>query len=181
MNTPTWKPITGFELLYEISNTGEVRRIAPYKQGHGRNDEFPRLLKPQKNYNGYFRVVLHDPTGGRSVRSIHSLVAEHFIGPRPTAYQVNHLDRDITNNTLVNLEYVTAHGNSKHRHSFADAHKNMPRGTNHHNAKNTPDTVREIRSRFRLGESQEGIGKFFGITAATVAQVVNGKTWKHVT
>jgi len=88
-----WRPVLGYEGLYEVSSFGRVRR------GN-------RLLKTQDYPNGYLYVSLCKD-GARKNRMIHRLVAEAFL-PNPNNYpQVNHKDETITNNFLDNLEWCT--------------------------------------------------------------------------
>ncbi len=47
-------------------------------------------------------------------------------------------------------------------------------------AKLDDDSVREIRRRYRSGESLSRLAKEFRVSKNTVAGVVNGKTWRHV-
>jgi hypothetical protein len=44
----------------------------------------------------------------------------------------------------------------------------------------TESSVREIRGRVELGESQRSMMKRFGVSSATVSNVVNDKTWSGV-
>lgn len=69
-----------------------------------------RVLRPQPHNNGY-RTVSPD---GRKHKTIHSLVAAAFLGPRPDGCDVNHIDGDKTNNAASNLEYVTRKENMQH-------------------------------------------------------------------
>lgn len=180
MNKPIWKPVPGFETFYEVSSDGKVRRIAPFTRGRGCKDEMPRVLKPE-NRDGYLRVTMYgEPGTRRKLISIHTLVAAAFIGPIPRGLEINHLDRNRANNSVENLEYVTRLGNSNHRHSFDDAHINMPRGEAHHNSKLNEAKVKEIRIHLAADQSMESIGSLYGITGATVAQIRDRKTWKHV-
>lgn len=59
----------------------------------------------------YMRVTI----GSRSY-NVHVLVAETFIGPRPDGMQIDHIDRDGTNNHVSNLRYVTPAENVNNRH-----------------------------------------------------------------
>lgn len=67
--------------------------------------------KPQKQKNGYL-VVGVNVEGKRKNLLIHRLVMAAFCGSQK--YQVNHKDGDKENNTLKNLEYVTASQNQRH-------------------------------------------------------------------
>lgn len=90
-----WKPVPGYEGLYEVSDQGRVRSFARSVSG--------RLLKPGKASNGYFTVCL----GRGKSRTLHSLVAEAFIGPKPIGQEVLHEDGTRTNNCVSNLRYGT--------------------------------------------------------------------------
>ena len=55
------------------------------------------------------------------------------------------------------------------------------RGEKNNFAKLTEDIVREIRFRYRAGESQKGLAGEYGVSRASVCLIVGGKTWAHVT
>jgi len=63
--------------------------------------------------NGYHHVKL-SRDNRVAQRSIHALVAEAFLGPRPDGYEINHMDGLKTNNRPENLEYTTRQGNADH-------------------------------------------------------------------
>lgn len=52
-----------------------------------------------------------------------------------------------------------------------------PRGTRHHNAKLTPDLVREIRA---SGETTVELGRRIGVSPSTISNVRRGNAWAHV-
>lgn len=89
-----FKPIPGYEGIYEVSDYGNVRRV---KSG--------RVLKPRGHNKGYWKVDLCK-NGASSQRYIHRLVLLAFCGPasddKPYA---RHLDGDPSNNRLTNLAY----------------------------------------------------------------------------
>lgn len=89
-----WKPVVGFEGKYEVSNRGRVKSYVR-KKGE--------LLKPGFSSTGYLTVAL----GRGNSRTLHSLVAEAFIGTRPEGYEVLHADGTRTNNCVSNLSYGT--------------------------------------------------------------------------
>lgn len=95
-----WKPVQGFEGLYEVSNLGRVKSIGTYntcKKG---------IMCPMIDTDGYPHVRLYNSGVSRDV-SIHRLVALAFI-PNPNNYKyVNHKDEDTRNNTVGNLEWCT--------------------------------------------------------------------------
>lgn len=86
---------------YAISNTGLVKNL--------RTD---RILK-YGNKKRYYTVALH-ADGRRMDRYVHRLVALAFL-PNPNNLQyVNHLDHNIHNNNVENLEWCTSSENARH-------------------------------------------------------------------
>ena len=90
-----WKPVEGYESLYEVSNKGRVFGIKSHT-----------FLRPRKLPNGYLRVNLCK-NGVHKDEYIHRLVARAFCTAADGCCVVNHLDNDPTNNSSDNLEWVT--------------------------------------------------------------------------
>ena len=90
--TEIWKEIRPG---IEVSSKGRVRR---YVEGHRDGD-------------GYLCVS----GGKRGARrwTIHSLVAEAFLGPRPSGLVVRHRNDDKDDNSVENLAYGTRKENAK--------------------------------------------------------------------
>lgn len=103
----TWKPVVGYEGLYEVSSVGRVKRVMNVKRGNG------GILKYDINENGYLRVGLYNNNKRRRY-SVHRLVALAFV-PNPLGKpQINHIDNDPSNNCYKNLEWVTIMENVHH-------------------------------------------------------------------
>ena len=111
-----WKPVKGYEGLYEVSNLGRVRSFDKYVSCTRNGVEMDilhkgKILKPVKRQHGYLGVMLYGK-GGHATRgfktfSVHRLVAEAFI-PNPNGLpEVNHIDEDKTNNKAENLEWIS--------------------------------------------------------------------------
>jgi len=83
-----------------ISNYGKVY--------HVKED---RLCKIHDNGAGYLSASL--TMGGTALRYLHRLVAQQFIPNPEDKKYVNHIDHDKSNNSVHNLEWVTAKENTK--------------------------------------------------------------------
>ncbi len=113
-----WKDIPGFEREYQASNYGNVRSLDGYTARYvKKTDDFilqfrrGRVLKKQKERNGYLRVYI----SGRKRDFVHRLVAMTFI-PNPNGLPtVDHIDRDKTNNHVSNLRWATSKQQQEYR------------------------------------------------------------------
>ncbi len=146
--------IDGESWPYEVSDLGRVRRSEPpWKDGKTHVGKIMRL----QTVTGYWKVHLRD--GGRNKQClVHRLVAEAFLGPCPEGMQVNHKDRNRTNATVNNLEYVTPK-------------QNAVRGSDVGGAKLTEEKVLALRE-----EAQALLDKY-GISKGTLYNVLTGRTW----
>lgn len=115
-----WRPIAGYEGLYEVSDHGRVASL-PKPTWPTR-----RILRPGTERGGYPYVTLR-ASGRQLHRKIHHLVCEAFNGPRPAGSVTRHLDGDPTNNTPTNLVWG----------SYSDNNLDMVRHGRHHNAVKT--------------------------------------------
>ena len=113
-----WKPIKGYEGLYEVSCLGRVRSFPRNMcMRHPRNPKYKlefvkqgRILKPKNQNEGYSRVSLCKDNIIHTAL-VHRLVADAFI-PNPKKLPlVNHKDENKKNNHVENLEWVTAREN----------------------------------------------------------------------
>jgi hypothetical protein len=91
-----WKDINGFEGLYQVSNLGNVRRYYAYKKTY-------RILKPVLR-NGYHAVSLSKNDKSKSFRVNRLVAIQHLENPKNYPI-VMHLDNDVTNNSIENLQW----------------------------------------------------------------------------
>lgn len=94
-----WKPIKGYEGLYEVSSLGRVKSLN-FKRS-GEEGILTPTLKP------YLQVALYSK-GSPSQQLVHRLVAEAFIPNPEKLPQVNHIDEDTHNNSVPNLEWCSS-------------------------------------------------------------------------
>ncbi len=175
-----WKPIAGFENLYEVSNLGRVRSLGrEISQGNrwgGRITYWRAGVDLQLSVatNGYYQVTLCK-RGEPHQKMVHSLVAEAFLGPRPEGMLVLHDDGVRTNPALSNLYYGTYQDNA----DDAGRHGTRVLGERHLSAKLTEDDVREIR-RLEGKLTQREFGDRYGVTEGAIAHILKGRNWKSV-
>jgi hypothetical protein len=168
-NHEEWKPVVGFEDRYKVSIDGTILSFQPCSRFKA-----PRIKKPRLGEYGYYSVALWRDGIGMG-KLVHCLVAEAFIGPKPNGMQVNHIDGIKTNNSVLNLEYITPLQNSRHAVSIGL----MPCGERAGAAKLTEEKVRSIReAEGRL--SQVKIAVQHGISPTAVWKIQRRQTWKHV-
>ena len=110
-----WKPVVGFENLYEISSFGRVKSLAhSVKSSNGKTLNYrERIVKQVETTSGYKFIVLTKNKESKNF-SVHRLVAESFIENTNNYTDVNHKDGNKKNNCVENLEWCTRSENLKH-------------------------------------------------------------------
>ena len=108
-----WKPVTGYEGIYEVSSHGRVRSVdRTVTRSDGRVHRYKgKVLSAGLSKRGGYPLVSLYTQGKNQSHYVHSLVAEAFIGTRPSGTEVCHNDGDPTNNHVDNLRYGTSSDN----------------------------------------------------------------------
>lgn len=168
-----WKPIAGFEGLYEVSDRGEIRALVwrdRYKTQ--RRLATPRILKP--GIGPYLNISL-TVGGKRHTKMVHTLVAEAFVGPRPKGYQCAHENGQRHDNRAVNLAWKTPKENEadKARHGTQLSGSKNPR------AILTEESAKEIRDTYQFGLGG-ALARKFGVSLSVITTVAYNRGWKHV-
>lgn len=97
-----WRPVVGYEELYEVSNTGKVRGLKSKK-----------ILRDADNGKGYKKVILYK-NYSQKTKYLHRLVAEAYIQNIEGYSSVNHIDENKSNNNVTNLEWCDAKYNDNY-------------------------------------------------------------------
>lgn len=128
-----WRPVKGYEGLYEVSSFGRVRSVdrnVRYVNGniHHRKGKFlSQYIRP----DGYVQIEISKDNNKRQVTA-HRLVAEAFIPNPDNLPQVNHRNEDKTANYPDNMEWC----NSKYNNNFGTKPQRISKklsGRNHTN------------------------------------------------
>lgn len=159
-----WKDIPGTE--YSVSSEG---RAASNKFGKR------RVLSIRKNPDGYPAIAVY-VGGARINRSVHKLVAEVFLPPKPSPkHEVNHKNGARDDNRAANLEWVTRGENQLHR--FSTLKHYGARGEMAAGAILTAEKVREIRERRKAGEKLREIAADYGVGFSHISSIARGRAW----
>lgn len=113
MKQEKWRPVPGYEGLYEVSNMARVRSVDRHFVRNGINVYLNgMILKQHLAKRGYHCVKL-SKNGINITKTVHRFAAL-FI-PNPNNYpHINHIDGNKGNNDLKNLEWCTHKQNMAH-------------------------------------------------------------------
>jgi len=159
-----WKQIKDFP-CYEISNLGRIRKMW-----------LMRTWKDHAFGHGY-KVIGLSMWNKRRVASLHSLVAEAFIGPRPKGQVIHHKNNDPKDNRLENLEYCTRERNNFYarRDGLWRSHSGADNGRSKLSVLN----VKSILRLYATGNwSQQQLAVKFKVTKPTIGKIVRGQSWQ---
>ena len=166
-----WKDVVGYEGVYSVSNHGRIRRDKPAertKPGY--------IIKNSTNTHGYVQACLSNGDISRT-HTVHKLVAEAFIMPRPKGMTINHKDRNKQNNTLGNLEYLSLRDNVHHNMKSG----NYLVGEKHYRAKLKEPQVLEIRRKYQgTRKSLVELSNEYGVSTNSISAIVYRINWRHI-
>ena len=96
-NTEIWKPVIGYEGLYEVSSLGRVRSLDRIDSNN--HPLKGVILKPYISNSGYLLVGLYKQQK-RDRKLLHRLVAEAFIPNPENKSEIDHINTIKTDNTV---------------------------------------------------------------------------------
>jgi hypothetical protein len=179
-----WRPVVGYEDLYEVSNKGRVKSLARVVIcGRGTRRIKGRELKRQ--FIGRYPSVMLYINDIDNRFLVHRLVLEAFVGPCPEGMECRHLNGDPEDNRWPeNLVWGTSSENAGDRRR----HGTTGRGERNPRAKLTDERIRQVReslpargTRSRRGHCPaKNLAKELGVSLSTINQIRYGKTWSHV-
>lgn len=105
-----WKPILGYEGLYEVSNLGKIKSLKQIRTCWNGYKiiryEIPEKILSLRIRSNYLAVGL-TKNKKQMTYTVHRLVAETFIENPDNLPCVNHKDENKLNNCIDNLEWCT--------------------------------------------------------------------------
>lgn len=107
-----WKPVAGYEGLYEVSNLGRVKSLPKVVDlGRAKQNRVEKFLRPIPDGKGYLMVWLFK-NQVKKMWKVHRLVADAFIPNPHNKPQVDHINTDKSDNRVCNLRWCTEKENS---------------------------------------------------------------------
>lgn len=148
---------------YEIDENGNVWSNLTQK-----------FLRACKDKDGYLKVRLRTNDNKASVLRIATLVLYTYGGPPPDNIidpTVNHIDSNILNNNISNLEWLGRGENSSIRNNKGSGSKN-------HEAILSENDVIDICNMIKNTNMSYGeIAHLKGVTLSTISKISAGKNW----
>lgn len=164
-----WKQIKGFD-GYFINKEGQIKSIRSFK---GTQE---RILKPSKNQQGYITYNLM--RGGKVFRKpLHRLLMETFKSNKDNLPCINHIDGNILNNSLDNLEWCTYGHNEKEAYRLGLKKPRLKSKTILQIDKDTGNIIKEWKNSYEpkaLGYSPSNIN----MCCNGIRKSANGYIWR---
>jgi hypothetical protein len=126
---------------------------------------------------GRLCVQIPNRSGVRCARIVAELVLEAFVGLRPRTHTVLHLNGDADDVRLDNLRWASRPDAVRHQRAIGA----LLRGEAHPNAKLSEQDVRSIRAAFASGAEPAALATKFDVSTSTIAAILSGRRWSHVT
>lgn len=180
-NKEVWKPIPGYEGIYEVSSYGNVKsipRVIMRSDGKPYTVKTEKILKFQIDEDGYYRYELNN--AGHVFKTFsHRLVALAFITNPSNKPLVNHINGIKNDNRVENLEWCTDSENKKH----AKLNGLVPfqYGIKNPINKISENQVKQIWDLKNEGMLPAAISKLLGIPHSNVRNVYYGYSWSWLT
>lgn len=176
LSDEVWKPIVGYEGLYEVSSLGRIKSLDRVVGGGSGPRLFPGRIRKTPIANNGYRVVSLSKLGSVKVECVHVLVLKTFLGKPKIGEEGCHRDGDRENNASSNLRWDTRKGNL---HDCI-AHGTRRFGEMCSQAKLTTVGVADIKRRISLGEGTTAIAVDYGVAVETIHSIKTGKSWSHI-
>lgn len=179
MVVEVFKPIIGYEGLYEVSNLGNVRSCDRNITGkNGTRLYKGRPLAIKDDTHGYLTVNLWRNNKLKHFK-VHKLVALAFIPNPDNLRDVNHKDENPYNNNVENLEWLSHKSNINYGTRNTRANSTHSKTVAQY-SKETKDLLATYKNAY-IAEEQTGICET-GISACCTGKrkSAGGYIWKFV-
>lgn len=160
-----WKPVKGYEGLYEVSNLGKIRSLFRYKINLNCFID-----------NGYYYVEIYKNNIQKKV-GVHVLIATAFIPNPENKPQVNHINCIKIDNRIENLEWVTSRENTIH--ALVNNLLTIPKGELNGMSKLKEEDIFIIRNKSPK-ISRKKLSEMFGVSIKHISRIRGRERWSHI-
>ena len=161
---------------YQVHPSGMVRTVDRFiSNGKARVLKRGQLLKAHLTNVGYRDVSIYYE-GKRVHKTVHRLVAETFLENVEGKREVNHMNGDILDNDVTNLEWVTPSENVQHAYRTGLKAK----GESHVLAKLTDSEVLSIREEYLEGAIAADLARKYEVDNGTISKFLRGAMRKDI-
>lgn len=171
MKVIEWKPVKNFN-GYFINKLGQVKSVRSFK---GTKET---ILKGSKNQQGY-RTISMIKDGKVYTKTLHRLLMETFKPNKDNLPCINHIDGNILNNSLDNLEWCTYGHNEKEAYRLGLKKPRLESKTILQIDKKTGNVIKEWKNSYKP--------KILGYSPSNINMCCNGKRksangfiWRYV-
>ena len=176
-----WKPVKGYEGLYEASNLGRIRSVDhldTFTTKHG--DIITRMvkgkiLKQHIDSRGYYLMVTMSKCGKPSCNLVHRVIAKTFIDNPDNLPEINHKDENKANNAISNLEWCDHVYNNNYGKKATCHH-----GENNPQCKFPIETILAIRKEYNpneIGKRICDLSRKYGVSQPHIRSIITGFRW----
>ena len=156
---------------------GGIKTFEQRLEGKWREDENGcHIWTGTKNGDGYGELRF-----GKHIRKVHRLRYAHTYGPIPEWLLCCH---KCNVKACINPEHIYLGTDQQNADDSkrAGTHLIKRRGTDHHNTTLGEADVLEIRRLYAAGSrtTRAELARLFNVTTATIGNIVNRKTWRHI-
>jgi hypothetical protein len=152
---------------YEFAEVNELGQI--------RSSFTKSIYKPFKDKDGYFRCKVWDGSKLRGIY-VHRAVALVFVPNHLNKPFVNHIDSNRANNSISNLEWVTAQENSTHGVEAG----NFPKAENAFVSAYTNDEIVTVCQMLVDDINCREIARRTSVNISVIYSIKSGRTWQEV-
>lgn len=176
-----WRPIKGFDGVYEVSNLGNVRSVDRTEKmknkthGYVYRKHKGQHIKLHTDGRGFYLMVNLSKDGIRYTKLVHRVVAETFVDNPMQLPEVNHKDENKHNNAAENLEWCDHIYNNNYGTKAGST-----RGENNPQSKFTEEMVRSFKAEYIPRDKEYGLtplARKYGISITHACSIVKGRRW----
>ena len=181
-----WLPVKDYEDIYHISNMGRLKVLDRTCWLSEEKQTFTRIkrehISARCDIKTWYPNHILIKVNTKKTKTIHRLVAEHFIPNPLNLPQINHKNGLKWDNRVENLEWVTAQENSIH--AYATGLSVAAKGSKRYNAKINEEKAKKIKdflkNRINFTPSLGKTAEIFGVSRSIVREIWEEKSWKHI-